>query len=272
MQGSNKKTPADILIPAPGDFEAWEKSSDCCIAIDWDGTCKDTMVPKWIKGFNWAITDIWPELKPHQKIIDQICYDVNLVEETAGVPRFVALKIMMKQWGSAGLPVPDLKAFFKAVDYVEKRGEQHSVSLYKELQSKFGYNDDPVRWSNRSDEFIEEAVKDAMVFENCRETLEKLYQRADLVVVSASKTEAVRDDMLRDDMAHFFKALCAQDFLPKKGILDGLVKRYEKTLFIGDTKYDIEAAESVGIPIFLIRMGDEAASWQEISEKLESFC
>jgi len=269
-QQSEDKTDT-ILIPDSGDFEAWERSSNCCIAVDWDGTCKDTMVPKWTQGFNLAIPEIWPELKPHQEIIDKVCYDVNLVEETAGIPRFVGLKVMMKQWGAMGLPVPKLEGFFKAVDHVEESGEQHNVHLYRKLQSQFGYNDDPINWSDLSDEFIEEAAKNAIVFGNCRETLEELHQKADVIVVSASKTEAVRDDIVRDGMTHIFKALLAQDFLPKKGILDGLAERYEKVVFLGDTKYDIEAAEAVGVPILLVRMGDEAASWEEIRPKLERF-
>src|ERR1051325_276023 len=135
----------DILIPAPGDFAAWRPSSDAAIAVDWDGTCKDTMVPKWTRGFNLAVTEVWPGLRPHQKEVDEVCYQVNLVDETAGVPRFMALKIMMERWKKMGLPVPDLGRFCEAVDEVERSGAKQGVETYEKLRARFGYDDSPLR-------------------------------------------------------------------------------------------------------------------------------
>jgi len=261
----------DILIPETGDFDAWERTSDVAVAVDWDGTCKDTMVPKWTRGFNWALTEIWPQLKPHQKVIDEVCYRVNMVDDTAGVQRFVALMIMMREWARMGLPVPDLEKFFRAVETVEETGERHGVATYRKYRAEFGYDDSPLRWSDRSDEIIAESVTDAKVFANCREVLEGLHGRADLIIVSASKTEAVRDDLINDKMAHLFKALCAQDFLPKKGILAGLTGRYSRTVFLGDTKQDVAAAKAAGVPVYLVRVGDEAASWAGARPVLDRF-
>lgn len=229
------------------------------------------MIPKWTQGFNLALTETWPALKPHQDVIDDICYNVNMVEDTAGVQRFMALKIMMLRWRAMGLPVPDLDAFFKAVDRVEASGEQHGIATYRRYQAEFGYDDSPLRWSDRSDELIAVAAKSAPVFKNCRETLESVCLKADLIVVSASKTETVRDDLTSEHMSHLFKALLAQDFLPKKGALAGLAQCYDRTLFIGDTKQDVAAAEAAGVPILIVRTGDEAASWLDIRPAIERF-
>jgi phosphoglycolate phosphatase-like HAD superfamily hydrolase len=261
----------DIPIPKSGDFAAWQKSSDACIAIDWDGTCKDTMIPKWTQGFNLATTEVWPELKPWQKEIDDICYQVNLVEPTAGVQRFVALKIMMARWREMGLPTPDLSRFFAAVERVESKGEKHGLETYQRLQKEFGYDDAPLRWSDVSDRFIAAAVKTARVFSHCEETLRAVCCKADLVVVSASKTEAVRQDLVDHRMADLFKALCAQDFLPKRGILQGLVKKYPRVLFLGDTQEDVRAALAARVPLYLIKVGREDASWAAAPVLLEKF-
>ncbi len=87
---------SDILVPQSGDFDAWPREHPTCIAVDWDGTCKDTMVPKWTRGFNRALTEVWPALKPHRDAVDRVCYDVNIRDpETSGVQRFVALVVMM---------------------------------------------------------------------------------------------------------------------------------------------------------------------------------
>ena len=262
----------DILIPKSGDFEAWEKSSEVCLAVDWDGTCKDTMVPKWTQGFNWAVTEVWPELKPHQGQIDRVCYEVNITDPaTAGVQRFVALKIMMGKWRRMGLPTPDLSKFFAAVEMVEAKGEQHGVETYKRYQGEYGYHDSPLQWSETSDRIIAESVKTARVFDNCHETLKAVYRKCDLVVVSASKTEAVRRDLVDHEMACLFKALCAQDFLPKKGILGGLAARYGRVLFVGDTQHDVRAAAPHGVPVYLIVVGDEDACWAAAGNLFQRF-
>jgi len=262
----------DILIPKSGDFEAWERSSNTCLAVDWDGTCKDTMVPKWTQGFNRAVTEVWPELKPHQGQIDRVCYEVNITDPaTAGVQRFVALKIMMGKWAEAGLPVPDLSKFFAAVEHVQQTGEQHGVETYLKYQSQFGYDDSPLRWSEASDRHIAESSKQARLFAHVQETLEAVQSRADVVVVSASKTEAVRQDILDHGMAGLFKALCAQDFLPKKGILGGLAARYDRVLFVGDTQHDVRAAAPHGVPVYLIVVGDEDACWAAAGNVFQRF-
>ena len=261
-----------ILVPESGDFGAWSRRHEACIAVDWDGTCKDTMVPKWTRGFNLAIAQVWPQLASRQKRIDDVCYDVNLVDDrTAGVQRFVALKIMMGRWAAAGLPVPELDAFFRAVDDVEARGDTHGVETYRRLQGEYGYDDSPLRWSDLSDRIITDSTRSAVVFDNCRGALEAAARRADLLVVSASKTEAVRQDLLADGMEDLFAALLAQDFLPKPGILRGLAERYGRVLFVGDTQHDIRAAASAGVPIYRIRTGEEAASWSRATSVFERF-
>jgi len=261
----------EMVIPASGDFDAWAQRHPACVAVDWDGTCMDTMVPKWTRGFNLAITEVWPALAPHQKAVDDVCWQVNLVEPTAGVQRFVALMHMMRRWRSMGLPTPDLEKFFRAVEHVEKSGEQHGVATYRKHQARFGYDDSPFAWSEASDRHIAEAVKTAQLFDHCRATLEALAKQADIIVVSASKTEAVRRDVVREKMSHLFAALCAQDFLPKKGILAGLAKRYQRVLFLGDTQHDVEAGEAAGVPVYLIRTGDEAASWAAALPVIEAY-
>ena len=262
----------DILIPAPGDFDAWQAAHPACIAVDWDGTCKDTMVPKWTRGFNLAVPDVWPDLKPHQKAIDEVCYRVNIADpETAGIQRFVALRVMMGLWREMALPVPDLERFFRAVEHVEARGETHGVETYRTYQARFGYDDSPLRWSDLSDAHIAEASRSARVFEHVEATLSAAAAKADLVVVSASKTDAVRRDLIDHQMADLFKALCAQDFLPKSGILGGLAKKYPRVLFMGDTQHDVRAAAPHGVPVYLVRTGDEDASWAVAGPVLDRF-
>lgn len=260
-----------ILIPQSSDFDAWERSHDAALAVDWDGTCKDTMGAKWTQGFNLAIPRVWPALAPYQQQIDEVCYRENLAPGAVSAQRFLMLRKMMGIWKQMGLPVPDLSAFFRAVEHVEQTGQSHGVATYRRLQSQFGHNDSPMRWSNLSDELIAQAVRNVRVFPHCREVLAGLAGRADLLVVSASKTEAVRQDLVADDMTGLFRALLAQDFLPKKGCLLGLVRKYDRVMFVGDGPGDKTTAAEAGVPFFEVRTADEAASWLEAKEVLGRF-
>jgi phosphoglycolate phosphatase-like HAD superfamily hydrolase len=260
-----------ILIPQSGDFDAWTRTHDAALAIDWDGTCKDTMGVKWRQGFNLALPKVWPALGPHQREIDEVCYRENLAPGAVSAQRFLMLRKMMGMWKEMGLPVPDLAAFFHAVDQVERAGQSHGVDTYRRLQSEFGYDDSPMRWSDLSDELIARASRTAPVFPNCREVLSEFTARADLLVVCAAKSTAVARDLVNDRMADLFKALLAQDFLPKKPCLAGLAGKYDRVIFVADGKGDMEAAAAAGVSSFEIRTGDEPASWLEASRVLRAF-
>jgi phosphoglycolate phosphatase-like HAD superfamily hydrolase len=263
----------DIPIPASGDFDAWARQSENVIAVDWDGTCKDTQIPKWTRAFNLAVTDVWPELAPHQAAVDAVCYEMNLTDPvTAGEPRMVALRLRMDRWRAMGLPAPDLERFRAAARAIDQRGLEHNPATYRALRAEFGFDDSPLRWSERSDRYIEAVSREADVFPHCRETLEAIGAEADLVVVSASKTENVLADLRAHDMAALFKALCAQDFLSKAGTIAGLVERYRRVLFVGDMQHDARAAHASGAPLYLVRTGEEAASWASALDVFRRFC
>lgn len=260
-----------IVIPKSGDFDAWKASHDVAIAVDWDGTCKDTMGVKWRQGFNVAIPKIWPALAPNQSAIDEVCYHENLAPGAVSAQRFLMLRKMMGLWQKMGLPVPDLSAFFRAVEQVERAGQSHGVDTYRRLQPQFGYDDSPMRWSDLSDELIAQASRAARIFPNCREVLAEFTSRADVLVVCAAKSTAVAQDLANDHMADLFKALLAQDFLPKKPCLAGLAKKYRRVIFVADGKGDMEAAAAAGVSSFEMLPGNEPACWLRAREVLRDF-
>jgi phosphoglycolate phosphatase-like HAD superfamily hydrolase len=247
------------------------KVLDAAVAVDWDGTCKDTMGVKWRQGFNLALPRIWPALAPYQREIDEVCYRENLAPGAMSAQRFLMLRKMMGMWKEMGLPVPDLAAFFRAVEDVERRGESHGTANYRRLAERFGYDDSAMRWSDLSDELIARASRAAPIFANCREVLAGLVDRADLLVVCAAKSRGVHQDLVNDRLADLFKALLAQDFLPKKGCLAGLAKKYDRVIFVADGKGDMDAAAAAGVSSFEIRIGDEAASWLDAKDVLRRF-
>lgn len=260
-----------LIIPAPGDYNAWPKSHDAAVAVDWDGTVKDTMGIKWKQGFNLAITTVWPELKPHQKQIDEICYRENLAPGSHSAQRFLMLRKMWPMWAAMGLPMPDLNKFFAAIEQVEQSGASHGTATYRKLQPQFGYDDSPMRWSDLSDELVAKASPFAQVFANCREVLAGIKGRADVVVVCAAKSTGVYQDIQHDKLEDLFLALLSQDFAPKGRILEGLAKRYARVIFVADGASDRVLAEQAGVPFHEIRLGEAAQSWLEARDVLERF-
>jgi hypothetical protein len=260
-----------IVVPAPGDFSAWPKLHDAVVAVDWDGTVKDTMGIKWRQGFNLALTQVWPALKPYQRQVDEVCCRENLAPGARSAQRFLMLRKMMGMWEGMGLPVPDLSVFGRAIDHVEQTGQSHGTATYAKLQGQFGFDDSPIRWSDLSDQLIAKASPHAPVFADCREVLAGIHGRVDMVVVCAAKSTAVYGDLLGDKLDHLFLALLAQDFAPKKGCLVGLAKRYRRAIFVADGAADGALAAQAGVPWHEIRTGDEAASWAEAKDVLERF-
>jgi soluble P-type ATPase len=260
-----------ILIPQSGDFEAWKKKHDRVVAVDWDGTCKDTMGVKWRQGFNLAMTRVWPALAPYQREIDEVCYRENLAPGARSANRFLMLGRMMVMWKEMGLPVPELGNFCRAAEHVEESGLSHSVETYRGLMGRFGHDDSAMRWSDLSDELIAKASHGAPIFANCREVLSEFVGRVDIVVVSAAKSKAVAQDLANDGMEHLFMALLGQDFLPKKGCLAGLKKKYGRVIFVADGKGDMAIAAGVGVKSFEIRLGEEAASWLDVRKVVNAF-
>mgnify|MGYP001124567566 CR=1 FL=1 len=82
----------------------------------------------------------------------------------------------------------------------------------------------------------------------------------------------VRMDLAdRDGMAGLFRALLAQDFLPKGACLAGLLGKYDRVIFVADGAGDMATAAESGVRSFEIRHGDEAASWREAAGVLRRF-
>jgi len=97
-----------------------------------------------------------------------------------------------------------------------------------------------------------------------------LAKAADIVVVSATPTEALIREWQEHDLAGFARVIAGQEMGTKsehlKWAADGKYPQ-EKILMIGDALGDLKAARSIAALFFPINPGSEEKSWKRFRDQ-----
>jgi phosphoglycolate phosphatase-like HAD superfamily hydrolase len=248
------------------------------IGIDSDGCAFDTMeikqkqcfLPNNIKFFGLeSIADYAKEATEF----------VNLYSKERGSNRYPAI-LSVLSWLSKrrevidqGVKVPDLKRLRKWV----QEGSQLSKSVLRALVEKTGDSElrNVLAWSEAVDATIEAVVKGVQPFPWVRESLEKAFAQADIMVVSQTPLEALEREWTEHDLIKFVRVIAGQEHGTKTEHIALAAKgKYpaDKIMMIGDAQGDYRAAAENGICFFPIVPGKEEASWQRfLTESLEKF-
>ena len=128
-------------------------------------------------------------------------------------------------------------------------------------------------WSQAVNETIGRMAHGVPPFPLVRESLERLSQAADLVVVSATPGEALEREWREHDLARFVAAICGQEIGTKQELLASAA-HYPAghALMIGDAPGDYRAAQANGAHFWPISPGAEEASWRLLyDEGIERF-
>jgi phosphoglycolate phosphatase-like HAD superfamily hydrolase len=119
-------------------------------------------------------------------------------------------------------------------------------------------------WTTGVNQTIADLVYGVPPFPHVGESLEFLRQRADMVVASATPSEALTREWEEHDIAKFPRVIAGQEMGSKKEILARAAKgKYPPNhiLMIGDAPGDMEAARANGALFFPINPGHEEESW-----------
>ena len=117
---------------------------------------------------------------------------------------------------------------------------------------------------------IEEIVKDMPAFPFVRESLEKIQQAADAIVVSGTPCEALGREWEEHDIAKYVEIIAGQEMGKKAQHLEYATKgKYEKkqVLMIGDAPGDMKAAKANDALFYPINPGDEIESWKRFNDE-----
>lgn len=250
----------------------FQPAKDFFIGIDSDGCVFDSMeikhkecfIPMFIKYFG---------LQAVSKYAREVWEFVNLYSKTRGANRFPALV------RSLDLLRPRPPVVARRVNVPETRSLQEWIAR----ESKLGNatlaaevergNKDLVQtkaWSDAVNAAVEDIVQGVPPFPYFRESLAKMAEQADTMVISQTPVEALEREWQEHGIRPGVKIIAGQEMGTKTEHLRLAAQgkyRPEKILMIGDAPGDLKAAKSNGALFYPIVPGHEENSWKRFLEE-----
>ena len=196
------------------------------------------------------------------------CWEfVNLYSRSRGVNRFPAL-IESLQWlqrrpevAARGVKVEIAEALQTWVKSETRLGNPALEASVKDTN-------DPalalcLAWSKGVNKAIDDLVRHVPPFPFVHECLQKLQGQADLIVCSATPSEALKKEWREHKIESYVSEICGQEQGTKKELLVQ-AKQYapHHSLMVGDALGDYNAAQANDCLFFPINPGEEDASWE----------
>jgi len=254
-------------------LKGMEKKKDFFVGIDSDGCAFDTMEIKHKECFIPNIINSW-DLQPVSRFAREAAEFVNLYSRWRGINRFPALVMvfdLLAEWdeplqrGYRPPQVDSLRA------WIDQESRLSSATLSEKVKS----TNDPVlsralAWSDAVNESVARIVRGVPPFPFVRESLVKLAEKADVIVVSATPNEALRREWAEHDIAKHVRLICGQEMGSKtEHIRYAAGGKYDpdKILMVGDAPGDMKAARGNEAAFYPVMPGDEATSWKRFYEE-----
>lgn len=237
------------------------------VGIDSDGCVFDTMeikqkecfAPMFIKYFN---------MQAASKYAREVWEFVNLYSKTRGINRFPALVRALKlckerkEIQARGVKIWDTKPL---EDWIAKETKLGNPALKKEVESGNKALEQVLAWSLAVNKMVEEIVYGVPPFPYFKESLQKIIEKADTIVVSQTPTEALEREWKEHNIAHCVRFIAGQELGTKaEHIKYAAGGKYpnNKILMIGDAPGDLKAARANNALFYPIIPGKEEASWE----------
>ncbi len=243
------------------------------IGIDSDGCVFDSMEPKQKEFFCPNVIRFFG-LLPVSKIARETWEFVNLYSQTRGINRFLALidcfKLLQErpEVKERNVLIPDMASL---IEWTEKETKLGNPALERYASTVNNQEIDLVlKWSETVNKEIGKWVKGLIPFPNFRESIEKLAQQADAIVVSQTPVEALRREWEENDIDKYVRVIAGQEYGTKtEHIALAAKNKYpdDKILMIGDAPGDLKAAKTNGVLFFPVNPGYEEKSWDRFSKE-----
>ena len=247
------------------------------IGIDSDGCVFDTMNLKHRKCFCPVFIAQF-HLQPVDPYAREVWDFVNLYSKTRGANRFEALALALrllrerKEVAAAGFTVPD-SAELEA--WIARAPQLSNSALKKEIEAGHPGLATALAWSLGVNQAVAETVTNVPPLPFVRESLQKMVQSADVVVVSQSATETLVREWKEHGIDPFVRVLAGQELGTKtEHLRQAAGGKYPANhiLMIGDAPGDLKAARSNQALFYPILPGREEASWEKLfKESLDRF-
>ena len=248
------------------------------IGIDSDGCAFPSMELKHKECFIPNIVKHW-KLQSISRYAREAAEFVNLYSQWRGENRFPALLRVFDllkdrpEVQKSSVKIPEVPALRKWVASAPSLG---NPTLKQEIEG----NPDPdliqtLKWSEAVNAAIADMVVDVPPFPEVGQALEKMVEKADVIVVSGTPGEALQREWAEHDIAKYVRIIAGQELGKKKehlGLAAGGKYPTEKMLMIGDAPGDMKAAKAVGARFYPVKPGSEEESWDRLlNEALDRF-
>ena len=260
------------------DLKDFNAEKEFFIGIDSDGCVFDSMETKHKECFCPAFINNF-NLQSVSKYARETWDFVNLYSQDRGCNRFHAvLKALdllrerpeVKKRGAFIMDLPALRAWTK------RESKLGNPALKAELDKT---NDPQLQlvwqWSLDVNEAVKKIIRGVPPFPLFRESLDKIRERADVIVVSQTPAETLVREWTDLGIDKLVRIIAGQELGTKAEHLTYAAKgKYppNKILMIGDAPGDLKAAESVGSLFYPIIPGREDESWKRFyDEALQKF-
>jgi phosphoglycolate phosphatase-like HAD superfamily hydrolase len=249
-------------------LKAFRPGRSFYVGIDSDGCAFDTMEIKHKECFIPNIINYW-DLQPVSKYAREAAEFVNLYSKWRGTNRFPALLMVLDLLRER----PEVKARRACIadpvslrEWVKRESKLGNPALKAEAERTGDLVlKHTLLWSEAVNTAIEDMVHGVPPFPFVRESLEKLSGHADVVVVSATPTEALEREWEEHDIARHASIIAGQELGSKAEHLALTAKgKYPPghVLMVGDAPGDLKAAQANGALFFPVNPGREEASWE----------
>lgn len=241
------------------------------ICLDSDGTVFNSMDIKHKECTIPAIISEW-QLHSISSYVTEAAEYVNLYSKYRGINRFQALikvcDLLPDMYPETRNSISQIDLLRKYVDSMPEFGSNDLISAYERTG-------DPILkktldWSGTVDKLLTENLHKIEPFMNVSESLEKMAEYADIMVVSSESSKILTLEWEQHGLLRFVCTISGREEGAKRRILS-LAKtsgyKQDCILMIGDAPGDLEAADSNGILFYPINPGTEYYSWKEFYEE-----
>ena len=242
------------------------------VCIDSDGCAFDTMEIKHKECFCPAYINYFG-LQPVSKYARDAWDFANLYSRYRGIHRLrsllKALEVLgereeVKQRSFAPPAMKELRAYIDEGRPLSNSGLEAYLAEHPESEEIRNV----LAWSVNVNDRVAELVRNVPPFPHVRESLEKLSQYADIVIVSATQQLALEREWGENGLLPLIYAVKGQESGNKKEIIASLMSEYGEghVLMIGDAPGDCEAAHANGALFYPICPDREAQSWADFEK------
>ena len=256
-----------------------EPKHDFLIAIDSDGCVFDSMEIKQKECFTPNTIKYW-KLQPVSKYARAAGEFVNLYSKWRGANRFPALvKVfdLLGDWEEVQKRDVGIPAAQSLRDWLDRESKPGNPALIAEVE-KTG---DPVLqqtldWSNGVNAAIEDMVYGIPPFPLVRETLDKIFAWADIIVCSGTPGEALAREWEENKIDGYPRVIAGQEMGKKKDHLEIVASKYPdgNVIMLGDAFGDLKAAKANNLLFYPVNPGCEEKSWElffnEVTDKFHN--